>query len=113
MAAATGSDTTNGTGPKGGQALTTQSRRSFLGMTAGATAFALPPVRALAQGSEAVPGRVMNTLSTYMSAARSRALPEDVIEQAKYHLLDSLGDDFGFRIAARPGCSTLCPRACR
>lgn len=32
----------------------------------------------------------MNTLSTYMSAARSRALPEDVIEQAKYHLLDSL-----------------------
>jgi 2-methylcitrate dehydratase PrpD len=90
MAAATGSDTTNGTGPKGGQALTTQSRRSFLGMTAGATAFALPPVRALAQGSEAVPGRVMNTLSTYMSAARSRALPEDVIEQAKYHLLDSL-----------------------
>jgi 2-methylcitrate dehydratase PrpD len=59
-------------------------------MTAGATAFALPPVRALAQGSEAVPGRVMNTLSTYMSAARSRALPEDVIEQAKYHLLDSL-----------------------
>ncbi len=90
MAAATGSDTTNGTGPKGGQALTTQSRRSFLGMTAGATAFALPPVRALAQGSEAVPGRVMNTLSTYMSAARSRALPEDVVEQAKYHLLDSL-----------------------
>jgi 2-methylcitrate dehydratase PrpD len=59
-------------------------------MTAGATAFALPPVRALAQGSEAVPGRVMNTLSTYMSAASSRALPEDVIEQAKYHLLDSL-----------------------
>jgi 2-methylcitrate dehydratase PrpD len=59
-------------------------------MTAGATAFALPPVRAIAQGSEAVPGRVMNTLSTYMSAARSRALPEDVIEQAKYHLLDSL-----------------------
>jgi 2-methylcitrate dehydratase PrpD len=90
MAAATGNDTTNGTGPKGGRALTTQSRRSFLAMTAGATAFALPPVRALAQGSEAVPGRVMSTLSTYMSAARSRALPEEVIEQAKYHLLDSL-----------------------
>jgi 2-methylcitrate dehydratase PrpD len=59
-------------------------------MTAGATAFASSPVRALAQGTEAVPGGVMSTLSTYMSAARSRALPEDVIEQAKYHLLDSL-----------------------
>ena len=70
--------------------MTKQSRRSFLGMTAGVTAFALPPVRAFAQGSEAVPGRVMSTLSTYMSAARSRALPEEVVEQAKYHLLDSL-----------------------
>ncbi len=59
-------------------------------MTAGATAFALPPVRAFTQGSEANPGRVMSTLSTYMSAARSRALPEEVVEQAKYHLLDSL-----------------------
>ena len=32
----------------------------------------------------------MNTLSSYMSAARTRALPEDVAEQAKFHLLDTL-----------------------
>src|SRR5882724_2846486 len=66
------------------------SRRNFLGMTASAMALGLPSVRVLAQGSEAGPGRVMSALSAYMSAARSRALPEDVIEQAKCHLLDSL-----------------------
>jgi len=32
----------------------------------------------------------MNTLSSYMSAARTRALPEEVTEQAKFHLLDTL-----------------------
>jgi 2-methylcitrate dehydratase PrpD len=32
----------------------------------------------------------MGTLSSYMAAARSRALPDAVVEQAKYHLLDSL-----------------------
>ncbi|HLZ05072.1 MAG TPA: MmgE/PrpD family protein [Bradyrhizobium sp.] len=32
----------------------------------------------------------MTTLATYMSAARTRALPEDVIEQVKYHLLDTV-----------------------
>ena len=32
----------------------------------------------------------MSVLSSYMSAARTRALPGEVIEQAKYHLLDSL-----------------------
>src|SRR6266481_4007232 len=68
----------------------TQSRRTFLGMTASAMALNLPPIRALAQGSESVPGRVMSALSAYISAARTRALPEEVIEQAKYHLLDSL-----------------------
>src|SRR5437667_6372312 len=68
----------------------TQSRRTFLGMTASAMALNLPPIRALAQGSESVPGRVMSALSAYISAARTRALPEEVIEQAKCHLLDSL-----------------------
>src|SRR5882672_849533 len=67
-----------------------RSRRNFLGMTASAMALGLPSVRALAQGSEAGPGRVMSVLSAYMSEAPSRALPEDVIEQAKCHLLDSL-----------------------
>ena len=32
----------------------------------------------------------MLRLSTYMSEARTRALPEEVIEQVKYHLLDTL-----------------------
>jgi len=32
----------------------------------------------------------MNTLSSYMSAARTRALPEDVAQQARFHLLDTL-----------------------
>jgi 2-methylcitrate dehydratase PrpD len=61
-----------------------------MGMTASAVALGLPSVRALAQGSEPGPTRVMNVLSAYVSAARSHALPEDVVEQAKYHLLDSL-----------------------
>ena len=33
---------------------------------------------------------VMTTLSTYMSAARDRALPEDVLERAKRHVLDTI-----------------------
>src|SRR6201999_1901625 len=32
----------------------------------------------------------MTTLSTFMAAAQSRPLPEDVAEQAKFHLLDTL-----------------------
>jgi 2-methylcitrate dehydratase PrpD len=32
----------------------------------------------------------MSTLATYMSAARTHALPDDVTEQAKFHLLDTL-----------------------
>ena len=32
----------------------------------------------------------MDRLSTYMSEARSRALPEEVVEQVKYHVLDTL-----------------------
>jgi len=59
-------------------------------MTATAAALGLSPHRALAQPEGAGVGRVMSVLSTYMSAARKRALPTEVIEQAKYHLLDSL-----------------------
>ncbi len=32
----------------------------------------------------------MTALAAYMSAARTRALPDEVAEQAKYHLLDTL-----------------------
>jgi len=81
-------------------------------MMASAMALGLPSVRALAQGSEAGPGRVMSALSAYMSEARSRALPEDVIEQAKCHLLDSLAAMIsGSELPARPGRAALHPRA--
>jgi 2-methylcitrate dehydratase PrpD len=50
------------------------------------------PDRAFAQAAAPTPGpgRVISALSAYMSAARTRALPEEVTEQAKFHLLDTL-----------------------
>jgi 2-methylcitrate dehydratase PrpD len=65
-------------------------RRSVLGMTATtAIGLALPPRYGFAQASG--PGPEMVTLSDYMSAARSRALPAEATEHAKHHLLDTLG----------------------
>ena len=64
-------------------------RRSILGLTATtAVGLALSPPRAFGQTAGATP--VMAALSAYMSAAATRALPADVAEQAKHHLLDSL-----------------------
>jgi 2-methylcitrate dehydratase PrpD len=64
-------------------------RRQVLGVTAmTAVGFALSPVRSFAQTSG--PGPMMNTLSAYMAAAGTRALPSEASEQAKHHLLDSL-----------------------
>jgi 2-methylcitrate dehydratase PrpD len=40
--------------------------------------------------AETAAGPQMTALSAYMGAARSRALPADVAEQAKHHLLDTL-----------------------
>ena len=58
------------------------------------TVLGLSPSRMFAQTSSPKPGPgpgpVMNTLSSYMSAARTRALPEDVAEQARFHFLDTL-----------------------
>src|SRR5262245_19933580 len=34
-------------------------------------------------------GHVMTTLSTYLAAAKDRALPPEVIEKAKHHILDT------------------------
>jgi 2-methylcitrate dehydratase PrpD len=36
-------------------------------------------------------GGVMNTLSTYMSEAANRPLPDEVVEKTKHHILDTLG----------------------
>src|SRR5271156_5626060 len=68
-----------------------QSRRNLLRMTAVAAMTAgWSTARAFAQSAPPGPGVVMNTLSTYMSAARLGALPDEVTEQAKYHLLDTI-----------------------
>ena len=53
-----------------------------------ALGLALPRVPIAAE--TAGPGPVMRELSEYMSAAASRALPDDVIENAKHHILDTL-----------------------
>jgi 2-methylcitrate dehydratase PrpD len=64
-------------------------RRSFLSITA-STALVpeLWPSRVFAQGTP--PGPVMSALSTYMGSAATRALPDEVTELAKHHLLDTL-----------------------
>ena len=68
-----------------------RSRRNILGMMAAtAAAVGSSPVRVFAQTAGSNPGKVMNALSDYMSAARTRALPDEVIEHAKYHLLDTI-----------------------
>src|SRR5579871_5133370 len=68
-----------------------QSRRRFLNATMStAIMFGLSSNRVFAQGPNQGPSRMMSTLSDYMSAARTRALPDDVVEHAKYHLLDTI-----------------------
>jgi 2-methylcitrate dehydratase PrpD len=62
-------------------------RRDVLGMAAAATTLGLP-ARAFAQTSG--PGPIMSALSAYMSAAGARALPAEITEHAKCHLLDTL-----------------------
>jgi 2-methylcitrate dehydratase PrpD len=48
-------------------------------------AVAAPSIRLQAQAI----GPVMTTLSSYMAAARGHALPPDVVEKAKHHILDT------------------------
>jgi 2-methylcitrate dehydratase PrpD len=64
-------------------------RRNVLGMTAtAAIGLTLSPARVIAQA--AGPGPVMDALSAYMSAAATRALPAEVMDHVKHHLLDTL-----------------------
>jgi 2-methylcitrate dehydratase PrpD len=64
-------------------------RRSVLGLAAlTATEMTLSQARMAAQA--AGPGPQMNELSSYMSAAGTRALPAEAAEHAKHHLLDTL-----------------------
>src|SRR5262249_40684510 len=63
-------------------------RRSVLGMAAmTATSAALPSAPGVAASA---PSPEMTALSDYMSAAAKRALPSEVTEQAKHHLIDTL-----------------------
>jgi 2-methylcitrate dehydratase PrpD len=61
-------------------------RRSVLRAGGAAAAAALPAAKAAA--AQPV-GPVMAALSTYMSAARERALPDAVVEKTKHHVLDT------------------------
>ena len=84
------------------------SRRNVLelaGFAIGAAAFPSPSLFALnADGqdkSAKSSGAVMNPLSTYMSEAAGRTLPDEITEKAKHHILDTL--------AAMISGSTLLP----
>src|ERR1700754_2688745 len=61
-------------------------RRDFLRLTA--ASIALSPVRSFAEGPSS--GPEMTALCDYMSAAKTRALPPEVAEHAKHHILDTL-----------------------
>ena len=61
-------------------------RRTLLRLAALGTA--LSPARVLAVSS--APSPMMTVLSTYMSAAGTRALPSEAAAEAKHHLLDTV-----------------------
>jgi 2-methylcitrate dehydratase PrpD len=63
-------------------------RRGLVRAAAGVAAAAAMPRRIWAASDEISP--VMAKLSTYMSEAGSRALPDQVVQETKYHILDTL-----------------------
>jgi 2-methylcitrate dehydratase PrpD len=67
-------------------------RRSWLQRVAWiSTAAALPQIAwAAAQDASPVISTVMEKLSAYMAEARSRALPDNVVEETKHHVLDTI-----------------------
>src|SRR5579863_894693 len=65
-------------------------RKLLQGAGCAAALSAMPLARLLASDSAAI-SPVMAGLSTYISAAGSRPLPDEVIEKAKHHILDTLG----------------------
>jgi 2-methylcitrate dehydratase PrpD len=69
--------------PRGGSIVT---RRDVLQHGTAIAAAGLPS--SIATGAQAV-GPVMAALSTFMGEARARTLPDDVIEKAKHHILDT------------------------
>jgi 2-methylcitrate dehydratase PrpD len=68
-----------------------QSRRRFLQTAVvAAAAVGSSSHRATGEAAGLDSGMVMDKLSAYMGGARSRVLPDDVVEKAKYHLLDTI-----------------------
>lgn len=63
-----------------------QGRRRILRSAGWTLAAAILPARAFAADSVSP---VMNRLSTYMSEAGNRTLPDEVVEKAKHHILDT------------------------
>jgi 2-methylcitrate dehydratase PrpD len=78
----------------GGTILTRRNLLELAGLAFASTAF--PPgvvaAKAAASQNEAAQGvsPVMDKLSRYMSEASERALPDEVVEKAKHHILDTL-----------------------
>jgi 2-methylcitrate dehydratase PrpD len=78
----------------GGAVLTRRSLLEFAGLTFATRV--IPPAAAFASAAgsqdEVAPGvsPVMDKLSRYMSEAGERALPDEVVEKAKHHILDTL-----------------------
>ena len=66
----------------------TLTRRGLVRAAAGVAAAAALPRRIWAASDEISP--VMAKLSTYMSEAGGRALPDQVVQETKYHILDTL-----------------------
>ena len=70
-------------------------RRSWLqhaAWIAGAAVFPNLAVAIAQEGSPAIPvvSPVMEKLSTYMAEARNRALPDNVVQETKHHILDTI-----------------------
>jgi 2-methylcitrate dehydratase PrpD len=74
--------------PATGSLSVTLTRRSMLKHAGGALAAALSTGAAMAAQPASA---VMTRLSTYMSDAKGRALPSEVMEKAKHHILDTFG----------------------
>src|SRR5438552_13956778 len=64
-------------------------RKEFLNLISrGAVGFGATALPWRVQAAES-PGAVMTALSNYMAAAGERALPSDIVEKTKHHILDT------------------------
>ncbi len=86
------------------------SRKEFLALVArgavAAGATTLPWTRLRADS----PGPIMTALSNYMAAAAGRALPADVIEKTKQHILDTFAAMIsGSKLPPGEAAIAICP----